>query len=55
MSSKEQDAMQQLKERGAENIKREDRFGETKSGWWLDETFLGKDPLVAIQVLKGGS
>jgi hypothetical protein len=51
--SRKENAVAELIERGAENIKKEDRFGDTRSGWWMDQTFLGKDPVVALEVLLG--
>jgi hypothetical protein len=38
---------------GAVYEKAEDRFGETKSGWWFDTVFLGSDPVDALRVAKG--
>jgi hypothetical protein len=51
--SRKEIAVAELIERGAENIKKEDRFGDTRSGWWMDQTFLGKDPVLALGVLLG--
>jgi hypothetical protein len=30
------EAIEKLRGTGAELLKREDRFGETRTGWWLD-------------------
>lgn len=40
---------------GAERLKAEDRFGDTKSGWWLDTVFLGPlaDPEHCLRVVRG--
>lgn len=46
-------AIDQLIERGAVNEKKEDRFGDTRSGWWIDDTFLGRDPIDALNVILG--
>jgi hypothetical protein len=51
--SRKENAAAELIERGAENIKKEDRFGDTRSGWWMDQTFLAKDPVLALGVLLG--
>ena len=49
------DAENRLREMGAVLEKREDRFGETKSGWWMDGVYLGpkSDPRHALRVLEG--
>lgn len=52
--AKRDEAIKQLRERGAELLKKEDRFGDTRSGWWLDQTFLSNDPLLALQIVLGG-
>lgn len=58
MSRKEQKqaAEKALVEMGAERLKAENRFGETKTGWWLDTVFLGplSDPVYCLNVVKGG-
>lgn len=54
-SKVKESAIDLLLEAGAQNAKKEDRFGDTRSGWWLDDVFLGKDPQHALQILKGGS
>lgn len=50
--TKEQ-AITKLLEMGAENMKKENRFGETKSGWWIDNVYLGKNPIEALRVANG--
>ena len=49
-------AERELREMGAELLKQEDRFGDTKSGWWLDTVFLGpkNDPEYCLRVVRGG-
>lgn len=46
---------QELVERGAKLEKKEDRFNETKSGWWMDDIWLApaNNPKEALAVLKG--
>lgn len=39
--------------RGYENVKKENRHGETKAGWWCDDVFLGKDPVEALRLANG--
>lgn len=46
-------AIEELLERGAENVCKEDRFGDTRSGWWIDDVYLGKDPIAALRDAKG--
>ncbi len=53
MALSKADAIKILKEHGAENVIKEDRFGDTKAGWWLDDVFLGKDPVLACSVILG--
>jgi isocitrate lyase len=50
-------AIEELREMGAECLKREDRFGETKSGWWLDGVWLAptNDPVSALNSAKYGA
>lgn len=45
-----------LREIGAELLKTEDQFGDTKTGWWLDGVFLGpkNDPEYCLRVVNGG-
>jgi hypothetical protein len=49
------DAIEALRERGAENLKAEDRFGDTRVGWWLDGVWLApaNDPVAALRTLNG--
>lgn len=42
-----------LKERGAESMKAEDQFGDTRSGWFLDGVFLCSDPVEAVRKILG--
>lgn len=48
-------AVKILIEKGARHEKKEDFLGDTKSGWWMDQTFLApyKMPQLALQVLEG--
>jgi hypothetical protein len=48
-------AIKILIEKGATHEKKEDFSGDTKSGWWMDQTFLApyKMPQLALQVLEG--
>lgn len=50
-----QQAVEKLLEMGAENLKQEDRFGNTRSGWWLDGVWLAPacDPIRAVAVVEG--
>ncbi len=52
---KKQKAAIQLEELGAVREKREDRFSDTKTGWWLDGVFLGpiSDPVHCLNVVQG--
>jgi hypothetical protein len=49
------EAVKQLIEAGATHEKKETEQGETKSGWWMDTTWLApyKMPQLALQILKG--
>jgi hypothetical protein len=47
------EAIKELKAVGAEFARRENAHGETKSGWWLDGVYLGKDAASAIEALRG--
>lgn len=51
-----QAAERRLREMGAVRERREDRHGETKSGWWLDGIYLGptNDPEASLRVALGG-
>jgi len=42
-----------LRDRGAEFSRRENRHGETRSGWWLDGVYLGKTTRDAVERLNG--
>jgi hypothetical protein len=44
-----------LRELGATLEKKEDRFGDTKSGWWLDDVWLApkNDPKQALRETEG--
>jgi hypothetical protein len=48
-------AVAELEAMGAERLKQEDSLGYTKSGWWLDRTFLGplSDPEHCLRVVRG--
>jgi hypothetical protein len=43
----------ELIEYGCEFCKREDRHGDTLSGYWLDGVFLGKTARDATEAIKG--
>ncbi len=49
-----QDAERELIEIGAKVEKKEDRHGQTKSGWWLDDVWLApvNQPKLAIEAIK---
>jgi len=53
MSMSTTEAIAILKDAGAINAKQEDRYGETKTGWWLDGVYLGKDPRQAVSAMRG--
>ena len=52
-AERKEQAIQKLLAAGAENLKKEDRFGDTKTGWWIDDVCLGKDPVEAVRVMEG--
>ena len=43
----------ELEKRGARHEKREDRHGDTKTGWWMDDVYLAREPGDALRVLNG--
>ena len=43
----------QLLETGATLEKREDRQGDTRTGWWLDGVFLGESVREALAAIRG--
>lgn len=43
----------ELEKLGATYEKREDRQGDTKTGWWLDGTFLGESITDATEAIEG--
>jgi hypothetical protein len=45
----------ELRERGATLEKKEDRNGDTKSGWWMDDVWLApkSQPAEAMRILEG--
>lgn len=43
----------ELKAAGAVQEKREDRHGETRTGWWLDGVWLGKTVKEALNAIRG--
>ena len=47
------DKQQILIEAGATKERREDRSGDTKSGWWLDGVYLGSSDSAAVEALRG--
>lgn len=38
---------------GATLERKETTAGETKTGWWMDGVYLGKDPHTALESLRG--
>ncbi len=48
-------AVGMLIEIGATHEKKEDQFGETKSGWWMDTIWLAPygQPLLALSAIEG--
>ena len=44
---------QELEKRGASREKREDRHGDTKTGWWLDGVYLGRTTEESIRAMNG--
>lgn len=49
----EEEARQELIAAGAKLEKKEDRDGRTRSGWWMDDVFLGKTAREALAGLRG--
>lgn len=49
----EEEAKQELVAAGAKLERKEDREGRTRSGWWLDDVFLGKTAREALSGLRG--
>jgi hypothetical protein len=49
--------IEKLLAKGAKHEKKEDQYGDTKSGWWMDTVYLApyRMPELALQVLDGGS
>ena len=45
----------ELRERGATLVTKEDRNGDTKSGWWMDDVWLAPkhQPAQAMRALEG--
>jgi len=54
-SQQKTSAVQKLVECGAECVKKEDRSGQTRSGWFIDDVYLGpaSDPSRCVQVMLG--
>lgn len=50
-----EDAIKKLLEMGAELLKAENRFGEIKTGWWLDGVWLApkNKPVDALRIVEG--
>jgi len=44
---------EELIEYGCDYSRREDRHGETKSGYWLDGVYLGKTTKQATEAIRG--
>ena len=53
IQAREEERRKELLERGAEFIVREDRYGDTRRGWWIDEIYLGKTTKLALEKLNG--
>jgi len=53
MTATKTEAEKELREAGAVKEKREDRHGDTHTGWWLDGVFLGKDVRAALEAIRG--
>jgi hypothetical protein len=55
MSLPKKEAIEKLIEMGATKETKEDFLGDTKSGWWMDASFLAKssDPNLALEALLG--
>ena len=51
--AREEARRQELLERGAEFVLREDRHGDTFRGWWIDEIYLGKTTKHALENIRG--
>ena len=49
------EAIDRLIEMGATHEKKEDHFGDTKSGWWMDTVWLApySKPQDALQAIEG--
>lgn len=49
------DAVKLLEEAGATRETKEDRSGETRSGWWMDDVFLAplSNPKLALEAIRG--
>lgn len=45
--------LEYLRDFGAEFVKRQTRSGETRSGWFLDGTYIGKTTRDAMQAING--
>ncbi len=52
MKSKEE-IRNELRARGAKLEKKEDRDGRTRSGWWIDDVYLGKTEKQAWEAVNG--
>jgi hypothetical protein len=50
---KEQAAINNLREAGAVLEKKEDRYGTTRSGWWIDDVYLGRNARDAWEKVIG--
>ncbi len=38
---------------GGVHEKKEDRFGDTRTGWWIDDVFLGTNAQAALEAIRG--
>ena len=53
MTTTEQAAIDNLREAGAVLEKKEDRDGKTRSGWWIDDVYLGRNAIDAWRAISG--
>jgi hypothetical protein len=53
MTTKEQAAIEYLRNAGAVNEKKEDEHGKTRAGWWMDTVFLARNAVDAVRYLRG--
>ena len=51
--TKHEQRVEYLIERGAKHERREDEWGDTKTGWWMDGVWLGVTERDAVERLRG--